>query len=566
MGREDATPPDVRAVLDENQQIMNLIEELAKKQQNKPDAKSVHPSYKETQQEETLLQRILDRTYRNIARYGDVFPQYGQCDEAYFYDVWKNLLNTIKAILKLSQPGTDFYEVDTTDDDDKLKADENLAELYELCREADDVLLGALRKIWNCSGQTESFDWVFTEHRIDRPISQLDAEIAVCLSLEEYKLRFSKRQEGRQYYYSDPDDNLILYTGPEPRWYPEEGTGLDPYLIWQTMKGNANPITDAISYTIEFLGDGRGNVDEWLDDWVCVFRRSWQFCLDAQQIAEGKIGDQRRELLNTILLRHSIPREIQTEILSYLTDRDPFPYLKNLSIGAVYAPFPTVGERCLECEHLDETSAIKRTCPQTGLHIWNLALRCFHSFHKNAFNEWSLCSHGNDCKGHHDCSDHSWAVLRDPDFTLFVEKEAARGNNEFISLDQVGLGPVQHIRLSKAEDEIRDRRLHGGSQICNETYRDWIMTGALGGLVDSMLHGRVLLSAWREGPQAETTMTLRTADWAVGRNLLVKRAAELAIMDLHSWPGRYEWCPGKELFDGEVAPCSCLQERVRSKK
>jgi hypothetical protein len=108
MGREDAPPPDVRAVLDENQQIMKLIEELAKKQQNKPDAESVHPSYEENLHGETLLQRILDRIYRNMASYGDVFPGYMQCDEAYFYDVWRGLLNTIKAIVKLHQPGTDF--------------------------------------------------------------------------------------------------------------------------------------------------------------------------------------------------------------------------------------------------------------------------------------------------------------------------------------------------------------------------------------------------------------------------------------------------------------------------
>ncbi|KAF5568290.1 hypothetical protein FNAPI_281 [Fusarium napiforme] len=108
MGREDAPPPDVRAVLDENQQIMNLIEELAKKQQNKPDAESVTPSNEKNLHGETLLQRILYKIYRNIARYGDVFPRFGQCNEAYFYDVWQDLLNTIKAIVKLPQPGTDF--------------------------------------------------------------------------------------------------------------------------------------------------------------------------------------------------------------------------------------------------------------------------------------------------------------------------------------------------------------------------------------------------------------------------------------------------------------------------
>ncbi|KAL7759486.1 hypothetical protein ACKLNR_009576 [Fusarium oxysporum f. sp. zingiberi] len=432
MGRGDVSCHIIGKVFDENQQIMDLINELAAEQQ----------------QNKAQLQRILDRIYRNIARYGDA-SESKQSVEPYVYDGWRGLLNTIKAVLRLL--GTDFYEDDT--------ADEELADLYEHCTEADDVLLGALRKIWICSGQTESFDWVFTEHRIDRPIRQLDAEIAVFLSLEGYKRRFSKRQREN---------------GPKPRWH-SEGTGLDPDWNWK-LEGNAKPITGGIPYTIDLLDD-RGDT---IDDWVYVFRRSWQFCLDAQQIAEGNLGNQRHKLLNTILLRHRIPREIHREILSYLTDREPFPYLKKLDIGAAYTPFPTVGERCLECEHLDETSAIKRTCPQAGLYIWNLALRRFHSFHKNGFNQWSLCSHGSDCKGHHDCNDHSWAVRRDPESTQFIEKEASRDNDEFLSLDQLG-------------------------------------------------------------PQEAGTHS-EPAKWAVGRNLLAQRVAEMVIKDLHSWPGRCEWC------------------------
>ncbi|RKK66152.1 hypothetical protein BFJ69_g15665 [Fusarium oxysporum] len=455
MGRGDVPCHIIGKVFDENQQIMDLVDELAaEKEQNKAQ-----------------LQRILDRIYRNIARYGDA-SEGKQSVEAYVYDGWRGLLNTIKATLRLL--GTDFYEDDT--------ADEGLADLYELCTEADDVLLGALRKIW-------------------------------IYDKENYK----------------------LYTGPKPRWH-SEGTGLDPDWNWK-LEGNAKPIMGGIPYTIDLLDD-RGDT---IDDWVYVFRRSWQFCLDAQQIAEGNLGNQRQELLNTILLRHRIPREIHREILSYLTDREPFPYLKKLDIGAAYTPFPTVGERCLECEHLDETSAIKRTCPQAGLYLWNLALRRFHSFHKNGFNQWSLCSHGSDCKGHHDCNDHSWAVRRDPEFTQFIEKEASRDNDEFLSLDQLGLGPVQRIRLDVAKDRARHERLKDGNLIYSEPFRDWHMVGGLGGLVDSMLHGRVLWKAWNEGPQEAGTHS-EPAKWAVGRNLLAQRVAEMVIKDLHSWPGRCEWC------------------------
>ncbi|KAM0086104.1 hypothetical protein ACKRZS_001703 [Fusarium odoratissimum] len=417
MGRGDVPCHIIGKVFDENQQIMDLIDELAaEKEQNKAQ-----------------LQRILDRIYRNIARYGDA-SEGKQSVEAYVNDGWRGLLNTINAILRL--PATDFYEDDT--------ADEDLADLYELCTEADDVLLGALRKIWICSGQTELFDWVFTEHRIDRPIRQLDAEIAVFLSLQGYKRRFSKRQKGERCYYSEPDDkeNYKLYTGPKPRWH-SEGTGLDPDWNWK-LEGNAKPITGGIPYTIDLLDD-RGDT---IDDWVNVFRRSWQFCLDAQQIAEGNLGSQRREVLNTILLRHRIPREIHREILSYLTDREPLPYLKKLDIGAAYT----------------------------------------------------------------------------------------------------------------RRERLKDRNL-----IYSEPFRDWYMVGVLGGLVGSMLHGRVLWKAWNEGhddeendddeddnddddessenegPQEAGTHS-EPAKWAVGRNLLAQRVAEMVIKDLHSWPGRCEWC------------------------
>ncbi|KAH7166911.1 hypothetical protein DER46DRAFT_699236 [Fusarium sp. MPI-SDFR-AT-0072] len=274
MGRGDVPCHVIGKVFDENQQIMDLIDELAaEKQQNKDE-----------------LQLILDRIYRNIARYGDA-SEGKQSVEAYVYDAWRGLLNTIKAILRL--PGTDFYEDDT--------ADEELADLYELCTEADNVLLGALRKIWIFSGQTESFDWGISA--------------ASVKDKRENGILFRTRRQGE----------LQTIHRPKPRWHPGEGTGLDPNWNWK-LEENAKPITGGIPYTIDLLDD-RGDT---IDDWVYVFRRSWQFCLDAQQIAEGNLGNQRQELLNTILLRHRIPREIHREILSYLTDREPFPYLKKL--------------------------------------------------------------------------------------------------------------------------------------------------------------------------------------------------------------------------------------------
>lgn len=89
MGRGDVPCHIIGKVFDENQQIMDLIDELAaEKEQNKAQ-----------------LQRILDKIYRNIARYGDA-SEGKQSVEAYVYDGWRGLLNTIKALLRLL--GTDF--------------------------------------------------------------------------------------------------------------------------------------------------------------------------------------------------------------------------------------------------------------------------------------------------------------------------------------------------------------------------------------------------------------------------------------------------------------------------
>ncbi|KAF4442248.1 hypothetical protein F53441_11810 [Fusarium austroafricanum] len=421
------------------------------------------------------------------------------------------------------------------------------------------LMFKPLRKIWKRSSRTEAFDWVFTEHRIFYPVINEDVKLATMLTAEELPRYFMEKK--KRFYYKDAVENSTRkqYTDPIPRWDVGEvnAGGLN---AWES-KGSDGSIRGKIHYATYREDDDMFQTDHSIP----VLGRSFQFCLDARQISEGVLGELRHDLLNKIALHHRIPREIQQQILTHLKYRNAFPYLRNLDIGEAYVPFPSVGGHCMECKDSSEDSRVKRTCPQAGLYIWNLALRCFHVFHKNDFNTWSLCSYGRDCAGHHDCSDHGWVVGRNPNFTLFIEKEAARGNNDFISLDQVGLGPVNTISLpTQAHDQARLNQFFYGGGVYKDSARDWLMIGGQGGIIDCMLHGRVIIGAWSadddegrdSGEESEDssededssesanseesedggTMMI-PAQWALGRNLMAKEVAENAIKELHTWPG-----------------------------
>lgn len=177
-----------------------------------------------------------------------------------------------------------------------------------------------------------------------------------------------------------------------------------------------------------------------------------------------------------------------------------------------------------------------------------MALRRLHTFHKISCETWSLCSH-HDCKGHHD--DYSWKVDRDPGFTAYLESQAARGNNGFVSLDQVGFGPMNPIRVGPLEDGIRHDALFRGKGIYKDSREDILMIGGLGGLKDAMIHGRTLIAGW-EGDvrlsngasyngEEEGVTSESTSWWQYGRNLYSEKVAKEVMRGLHS-ENDCEWC------------------------
>ncbi|KAG7415731.1 hypothetical protein Forpe1208_v005699 [Fusarium oxysporum f. sp. rapae] len=242
-----------------------------------------------------------------------------------------------------------------------------------------------------------------------------------------------------------------------------------------TWEGSDGPIDGYLEY--HFLIDNDPNRRIWHG--ILNFRRSHQLCRDARQKSEAHIGRQQHQAFDQVARRHRLPPELWNRILGCVEYRDPFPFLEKLDLAEAYVSFPKVGRSCSHCDTIKGQTTAKRTCPQKAMHVWNMALRRFHTFHKINCQTWSLCAQ-NDCKGNHE--DYNWKVDRDPGFSTYLKSQAARGNDEFVSLDQVGFGPMNPIRIEPIEDWIRHDALFRGNGIYREARVDILMIGGLGGI------------------------------------------------------------------------------------
>ncbi|KAF5711080.1 hypothetical protein FMUND_9230 [Fusarium mundagurra] len=402
--------------------------------------------------------------------------------------------------------------------------------LHEFIADLDDKLLEPLKKMWELSQCRERFDWVFTDLDIN------DDEMTEALALSPQELEGLDGIQGIEYYYRDSGDSgdssesegYTLYTGPIPRWDCGEQDWDD--FEWK-RKGSDGPIRGWLEYRI--LEDDAP--DENFMHSFHIFRRSHQFCLDARQKSEAFNGRQQHQTFDEVARRRGLPPEMRNRILSHVEYRDPFPYLEKLDLAEAYVPFPRVGGRCTRCDIIEGDSTAKLTCPQKAIHVWNLALRRFHTFHRNDCHEWSLCTR-HDCTGHHD-DEEDWKVTEDPEFTRYLESLAARGNDEFVSLDQVGLGPMDPIRLKAEADTERENALFRGAGIYDESSEDAKMIGGLGGLKHAMIHGHTLLAVWK-GDDCHSSFHHGAKAWEpfwqYGRNLYDEKVAKAVVKGLHS--------------------------------
>ncbi|ENH69522.1 hypothetical protein FOC1_g10011878 [Fusarium oxysporum f. sp. cubense race 1] len=180
---------------------------------------------------------------------------------------------------------------------------------------------------------------------------------------------------------------------------------------------------------------------------------------------------------------------------------------------------------------------------QKAMHVWNLALRRFHTFHKINCQTWSLCAQ-HDCKGHHE--DYNWKVDRGPGFSTYLESQAARGNDKFVSLDHVGFGPMNPIRIEPLEDWIRQDALFRGNGVYDEAREDILIIGGLGGLKDAMIHGRTLTAGWEGDTELwyndeEEGVRDMPTTWQYGRNLYSEKVAKEVMRGLDS-EADCDWC------------------------
>ncbi|KAH7207070.1 hypothetical protein DER44DRAFT_778602 [Fusarium oxysporum] len=321
-----------------------------------------------------------------------------------------------------------------------------------------------------------------------------------------------------------------------PRWDCGEQDLCDFEWTWE---GSDGPIDGYLEY--HFLIDNDPNWRIWHG--ISSFRRSHQLCRDARQKSEAHIGRQQHQAFDQVARRHRLPPELRNQILGYVEYRDPFPYLEKLDLAEAYVPFPRVGGSCTHCDNTKGETTAKRTCPQKAMHVWNLALRRFHAFHKINCQTWSLCAQ-HDCKGHHE--DYNWKVDRDPGFSTYLESQAARGNDKFVSLDHVGFGPMNPIRIEPLEDWIRQDALFRGNGVYDEAREDILMIGGLGGLKDAMIHGRTLTAGWEGDTELwyndeEEGVRDMPTTWQYGRNLYSEKVAKEVMRGLHS-EADCDWC------------------------
>ncbi|KAI1021811.1 hypothetical protein LB505_008842 [Fusarium chuoi] len=493
------------------------------------------------------LKNLLTQLYDSFSRLSDVLSSNlndgrltdGQLTDEEIFGAWRSFFQPIQALRQL--PCGEFVAARlllftgwkfTRAPGLKLKyKGETLVEetkpLHEFIADLDDALLEPLRKMWELSQSRERFDWVFTDFDITHYDEMSEGE-ALALSPQELKDLDGIR--GMKYYYRDPSESkrYTLYKGPIPRWDCGEQDWDD--FEWKE-EGSDGPLNDLLEYN--YRDDDAPDVN--FANNFHIFRRSHQFCLDARQKSEAHIGRQQHQTFDDVARHLGLPPEMRNKILSYVEYRDPFPYLEKLDLAEAYVPFPKVGEHCTRCDTIGGESTAQRTCPQKAIHVWNLALRRFHTFHRNSCEQWSLCTQ-HDCTGHHD-DEEDWEVTGEPEFTRYLESLAARGNDEFESLDQVGLGPMHPIRLEVEADTAREYSLFGGNGIYGNSSDDARMIGGLGGLKDAMIHGRTLIAAW-EGHDDDSIFYVGAQAWEpfwqYGRNLYDEKVATVVIKRLHS--------------------------------
>lgn len=465
-------------------------------------------------------------------------------------DAYRSFFQPIRALSQL--PTGDFvsarmllYLMDAISSENALdrnyiksKARVTTVPLFEFAASLDDALLERLRGIWTHSKKTETFRWAFGSYTLRifpwddfldvegekarrRQLFQAltPEELATIGGMKNQGWLFAKQGESQDWR-PLPDDLRDL--GPDAS---------NPNKLMFKQTEQDGPIRATIHF--HTIDDTRNDEKAWRQ--IDALRRSRQFILDARHINAPILTDRSHRLARKALAAAGMPAEMVMQIFSYLDIPKAHPYLATVDIAQAYAPFPEATGLCDECK-LRTMSArdrrLKFTCLDESIYLWNLALRAFHVFHRGNTTTWKLCRDGLDCDGHHE--DSTWEVDSEEELAQLAEAIIQDRCGAPKTLDQVGFGQDANFRLSSVEeDEVRRDRMFPRWPQLADIRSESEMVGGIGGLIDMMLHQRLLLGAWTSG-QCSTD-----GQWSYARNMMHKKQGEDAISSLH---GRCRFC------------------------
>lgn len=308
----------------------------------------------------------------------------------------------------------------------------------------DEALLAHFRAIWDESGRKEYFRWAMWHIGCTKDDGAKDGdEHVVRTDLNEAAMRCLTHAELwevpgmtgiKKWTPNDGDDPIYKMTpgATGVRFGEPDVEGGESPVISQRFYSEG-PLRSDMEYCL-FEDDK----EEWLRG--PRFRRSKQFVIDVRQYMHPWLVRERRRLAE-ISLRGKLPNELQNMVYEDLKEPESpesHPYLSHLDLIQVYTPFPLSHdeETCDQCRGVGGMRQL--TCPNGSIHVWNLALRVFHTFHKKPGGRVVMCADGDRCTGHHENGRHE--IVSVEAFRRHLEDIVRARCGPDATLESVGFG------------------------------------------------------------------------------------------------------------------------------
>lgn len=508
------------------------------------------------------LEAVLERFYVHICDFGRYLGNAATPDET-ILEAWESFLGVINALAMVKPHGymiaarMTLYLTQAYRSHGQLpgvlpyspKSAKPIALRCNFAIALDDLLLSCLTQLWSQSDKRDLFTWVFTSYPVKvcacyhggtcqdligagRSVKDFheqrrkDHIRAACIT-DPARLTPENGVQPRRRWTRPQGDTTRYPRHPDASWIGyQDSTHGERMLMWQDI-GSDGPIMESYHYKL---------VDEDTRELHCRQRaallRSRHFVMDARKIAQYHLAVDGRRLAQMIMVRNSLPAELQLMILEYLDDIQEPVYLGKLDLSAVYRPFPDISKKTSSCcGHGRSIShrIAKATCPLNSITIWNLPLRAFHTFHQTKDGAWQVCP-DIECAGHH--RDSSWQTL-----DISIEDQLNkiiqhRSCQSLANIGEVGLGPLEPAELPSAEDWAREQRLFSGYRVDqddDESREDRVEArwGGVAGLVGVMLHNETLLGLHSSG------RTSTEPSWLLGRTHQEEYKARVALARGH---------------------------------